>query len=167
MNGTETLYHRDDGHAQIFAVAEIARMASCGQVGAGKVWSSVKPPPPGWEREVPKYRVARDVRQAERARYRLEPPFGTGFESDVWQYGERAYAAGEIIETKEWPHPSFAPLNYSAEKVLDFFNTRMKSRLATTPWHIDRLRLDDGLTGNLVVQAAAPQLQPMDMRPAS
>ena len=37
--------------------------------------------------------------------------------------------SGEIVEAREWPHPPFHPLNYSAAKVLDFFNTRMKSRL--------------------------------------
>jgi hypothetical protein len=166
MEKTATIYHLD-GREMTLDVQEAARLVGPRQVGAGKGWSFVKPPPAGWEREVPKYRVARDVRQAERSRYRLEPPFGTGFESDVWQYGERAYAAGEIIETKEWPHPSFAPLNYSAEKVLDFFNTRMKSRLTTSPWFGDSLRLDDGLTGAPIVSAAPPQVKPMDLRPAS
>jgi hypothetical protein len=33
-------------------------------------------------------------------------------------------------------------LNYSAAKVLDFFNTRMKSRLHRSPGRGDRLRLD-------------------------
>jgi hypothetical protein len=51
--------------------------------------------------------------------------------------------SGEIVEAREWPHPSFHPLNYSAAKVLDLFNTRMKSRLQRSPWRGDRLRLDD------------------------
>jgi hypothetical protein len=28
-------------------------------------------------------------------------------DSDVWQYSERVMTAGEVIGTREWPHPSF------------------------------------------------------------
>jgi hypothetical protein len=123
------------------------------------------PPPPGWERETPKYRVIRDIHPAPKARFRFEPPFTNCSDSDTWQYGTRTMKAGEIIETREWPHPSFFPLNYGAKKVLDFFATRQKSRLARSPWEGDRLRLDDGLTGTTVVKVVPPQLQPMDLRP--
>src|SRR5882757_6700343 len=81
-------------------------------------------PFPGWERETPKYRATREVRPGEKARFRFEPPFAMASDSDTWQYATRPIAAGEIIETKEWPHPSFRQLNYAAAKVLDFFNTR-------------------------------------------
>jgi hypothetical protein len=124
-------------------------------------------PPPGWEREMPKYRVLRDIHPAEKARFRFEPPFASASDSSTWQYGTRILKAGEIVETGEWPHNSFFALNFSARKVLEFFRTRQKSRMQRSPWAGERLRLDDGLTGNLVVQAAAPQLQPMDLRPAS
>src|SRR5712675_582092 len=103
--------------------------------------------PPGWERETPKYRATRDIQPAEKARFRSETPFAHSFDSNTWQYGYRPIQTGEIVETREWPHASFRPLNYSAAKVLDFFNTRMKSRLPRSPWEGDRLRLDDGLTG--------------------
>jgi hypothetical protein len=146
--GTIELYDRA-GHGREFSLGEHARMVGCGQVGAGKDWSSVKPPPQGWEHEVPKYRARFDVQPPKLARLRLEPP--QEMAADIWQYGERAYKTGETIETKAWPHASFMPLNYGAERVLEFFNTRMRSRLATTPWEIDRLRLDDGLTGNITV----------------
>ena len=151
MQTSTTIYHRD-GREKTVDIHEASRLAGAGTVGAGKDWSFVKPPPAGWERVVPKYRVTRDVRPAERARYRFEPPFETIFESDVWQYGERAYKASEneIIFTKAWPHPSFHPLNYSAERVLEFFNSRMKSRLTTSPWCGDGLRLDDGLSGSAI-----------------
>jgi hypothetical protein len=124
-------------------------------------------PPPGWEREVPKYRVIRDTHPAPKARFRFEPPFASCSESDVWQYGERTVKAGEIIETKEWPHPHFFPLNYAAKTVLGFFNSAPKSRLARSPWasDIDRLRLDDGLTGTTVAKLVPPQIQSIDMRP--
>lgn len=104
-------------------------------------------PPPGWERETPKYRATRDIHPTTKARFRLEPPFASLSDSDVWQYGEQPIKAGEILETRAWPHPSFRPLNYGAGKVLDFFNSRQKSRLPLSPWRGDRIVLDDGLTG--------------------
>jgi hypothetical protein len=122
-------------------------------------------PPPGWEREIPKYRVSRDIQKTPKARFRFEPPFAHSFDSDVWQYGTRLMKAGEIVETTEWPHPSFHPLNYAAKKVLDFFTTRMKSRMQRSPWAGDRIRLDDGLTGPGVPSIVPPQLQPIDLRP--
>jgi hypothetical protein len=124
-------------------------------------------PPPGWELETPRYRAVREVHPAEKARFRFEPPFAMTSSSDVWQYAERTIKAGETIETRDWPHPSFRPLNYAAGKVLDFFNTRQKSRLARSPWEGDRLRLDDGLTGNEPILAVPSQLKPMNLRPAS
>jgi hypothetical protein len=124
-------------------------------------------PAPGWEREIPKYRVTRDIQPAQRARYRSEPPFAHCFDSDVWQYGERTLKAGETVETKAWPHPTFFPLNYSAKRTLDFFNFQMKSRLPRSPWHGDSLRLDNGLTGNTVTvdDAAMPRLEPISLKP--
>jgi hypothetical protein len=62
---------------------------------------------------------------------------------------------------------SFFPLNYAAQKVLGFFNSAPKSRLTRSPWAIDRLRLDDGLTGTTVVKLVPPQIQSMDMRPVA
>jgi hypothetical protein len=166
MSKTATIYHRD-GRERTVDIHEASRLAGAGTVGADKDWSFHKPPPLNWEREVPRYKATRDLRPAERARYRLEPPFETVFNSEIWQYGTREIKAGEIIETKEWPHPSFHPLNYGATKVLDFFNTRMKSRLALSPWFGDSLRLEDGLSGAPIVSAAPPQLKQMDLRPAS
>jgi hypothetical protein len=111
--------------------------------------------------------VVRDIRPAQKARFCLEPPFASCLDSDVWQYGEKPLKAGEIIETRAWPHPSFFPLNYGAKKVLAFFSLQMKSRMQRSPWAGDQIRLDNGLTGNAVTQATPPQLQPMDLRPAS
>lgn len=104
-------------------------------------------PPSGWEREPPKYRATRDIHPSPNSRHRFEPPFASLSDSDVWQYGERPIKAGEIIATTAWPHPSFRPLSYGAGKVLDFFNSRQKSRLPLSPWRGDRIALDDGLTG--------------------
>ena len=84
-------------------------------------------PPKGWER--------------------FETPFASYSDNDVWQYGERPVTAGEEIETREWPHPSFRALNYSAGRVLDFFNSRTRSRMAISPFQNGRVVLDDGLTG--------------------
>jgi hypothetical protein len=109
--------------------------------------SNGSPAPPGWERETPRYRASRDIQPATKARFRFEPPFSTIWDSEVWQYGAQPVKAGEEFESRDWPHPSFRPLNYSAGKVLDFFNSRMKSRLPRSPFAGDRIRLDDGLTG--------------------
>lgn len=164
---TQTLYHRD-GHEQTFTAAEISRMASCGQVGANRDWSSVAPPPPGWERTVPKYLVTRDVRPAERARYRHETPFASCSDSDVWQYGDREYAAGEIVETTNWPHASMQGLNYSGQQVLAFFKAEMKSRLPVSPWYRDQVRLSNGLSNAPgISDVKPPQLQPMNLRPVA
>jgi hypothetical protein len=108
---------------------------------------SFSAPPPGWEREVPRYRATRSVHPSPNARHLRESPFSSFSDSSVWQFAERDYKAGEEILSRAWPHPSFHPLNYSAAKVLDFFNSRQKSRLGRSPWQGDRLVLDDGMTG--------------------
>ena len=162
--GTIALYERD-GHERTFSLGEHARMVSCGQVGVGKDYSSVKPPPIGWQHEVPKYRARRDIQPMEKARFRTEPPFGTGVGVDRWQYGTREIKRGEIIESKDWPHVSFEPMNYSAEQVLKFFNTREKLRLPTTPWFGNGIRLDDG-NGPAVIVIDVPQ-SPQPPQPVS
>ena len=87
--GTIALYDRD-GREKIFTLAEHARMVGNGQVGPGREWSSVAPPPASWERVVPRYKVSRH-RPAGAAgplshSNRRSRPVAT----DVWQYGERA-----------------------------------------------------------------------------
>ena len=131
--------------------------------------NTIHQPSPGWEREVPRYRVVRDIQPAEKARFRSEPPFAEVWDSDTWQYGTRILKAGEIIESREWPHPSFRPLNYGAKKVLEFFNLQMKSRLPRSPWHGAQLRLDNGLTGDTVTvdDAATPKVPRMSLVPVS
>lgn len=93
-------------------------------------WSFTKPPPIGWHREVPKYRVTIQggVYPSPNNRFRFEPPFASCSDNNVWQYATRPYDHGEIIETREWPHASFHPLNYAAEKVLDYFSRTRSSR---------------------------------------
>jgi hypothetical protein len=166
MDKMTTIFHQD-GREQTIDVHEASRLVGAGQAGAGKGWSFHKPPPDNWNFETPKYRATRDLRPAERDRHRSEPPFAKVFVSDVWQFGERPIKAGEIIETRAWPHESFSPLNYGAGRILDYFNQRQKSRLARSPWYGDRLRLDDGLTGPVHVEIARPQVQPMNLRPVA
>lgn len=101
----------------------------------------------------------------EKARFRFEPPFASCLDGSVWQYGERLNKAGEVIETTEWPHPSF--LNYGAKKVLEFFRNGQKSRMQRSPWANGQIRLDNSLNGHIVVEAVPPQLKSMDLRPAS
>jgi hypothetical protein len=122
-------------------------------------------PPLNWKREIPKYRISRETKPAPKERFRFEPPFSSGSESDVWQYGERVHKAGEIIETTEWPNPgTMTALNYSARQVLEFFNSRQKSRLPRSPWANDQVRLDDGLSGPLPT-IKAPQPEPVRLQP--
>jgi hypothetical protein len=60
------------------------------------------------------------------------------------------YRAGEVIATTEWPNPgTMTPLNYSAAQVMEFFNSRMKSRLPREPWRNGQVALADGLTGSI------------------
>jgi hypothetical protein len=122
-------------------------------------------PPLNWKREIPKYRISRDTKPSPKTRFRFEPPFSSGSESDVWQYGERVHKTGEIIETTEWPNPgTMTALNYSARQVMEFFTSRQKSRLPRSPWNNDQVRLDDGLS-NPLPKIGLPQMQPMDLRP--
>jgi hypothetical protein len=121
-------------------------------------------PPDGWEFETPRYRVVRDTQPAEKPRFRSEPPFSSSSSSSIWQYGERPLKAGEIIETTEWPKADFFPLNYSAKKVLEFFNSTPKSYLPRSPW-AGRIRLENRMSGPAEVHPVPPQLQPMDLRP--
>jgi hypothetical protein len=166
MSKTTTIYHRD-GRERTLDVHEASRLVGTGTIREDKEWSLQKPPPIGWEREIPKYRATRDVHPALKERHRHEPPFGMTMDNDCWQYAPRPIKAGEIIETKDWPHPSFFPLNFGAGKVLEFFRTRQKSRMALRPWHGDSIRLDDGLSGTTIVSVVPPQLKSMDLRPAS
>jgi hypothetical protein len=123
-------------------------------------------PPLNWKREIPKYRISRETKPAPKERFRFEPPFSSGSESDVWQYGERVHKAGEIIETTEWPNPgTMTPLNYSARQIMEFFTSRQKSRLARTPWRDGHVVLDDGLS-NPLPKIAMPAVQAMGPQPA-
>jgi hypothetical protein len=121
-------------------------------------------PPLDWKREIPRYRISRETKPAPKARFRFEPPFASGSDASTWQYGERAFKAGETIETTEWPNPgTMTPLNYSARQVMEFFTSRQKSRLPRSPWANDQVRLDDGLSGPM--PKIRPPVQP-DQQPA-
>lgn len=141
-----TIFRRD-GRERAVGVHEASRLA-----GAGKDWSFEAPPPPGWERETPRYKVMADTKPAPKERFRYEPPFALLSESDTWQFGTRLHKAGEIIETREWPNPgTFNPEDLVARKIMDFYTTRQKSRLQRSPFNGDRLVLDDGLGGGAPV----------------
>jgi hypothetical protein len=100
-----------------------------------------------WDREIPIYRITRDLKPSTKSRFKFEPPFAQLADSDVWQYSDRPIAAGAEISSTAWPQPSMTPLNESGRRVLEFFRTRQHSRLPLSPWRGDRIRLDDGLTG--------------------
>lgn len=158
---TVTIYNRDGSIATL--PAEQARYRVYTNPGE---WSLTAPAPLNWDREIPRYRAGCDLGPAPRARYRTEPPFATCYDGS-WQYGEEPIKAGDIIETKSWPHPSFRPLNYSAGRVLDFFNLRMKSRMGLSPFRGDRIELNDGISGPLSFEVKSPKPQQFDTRPAA
>ena len=167
MEKTVTIYHRDGSQERTVDVFEAGNLAGSGQVGNGKDWSFSRPDPIGWEREIPRYKTTCSLQPSPRPRHRSEPPFTTVWDTAVYQYATKPLAAGEIIETTDWPHPSFLPLNFSAGRVLDFFNTATKSRLPVSPWHNGRARLDTGLGGPGITDVRPPQLQPMNLRPVA
>jgi hypothetical protein len=118
--------------------------------------------PRNWQREIPKYRVMRETKPAEKHRFTLDRPFSQMSDAATWQYGERLYKAGEVIETTEWPCAgTMVPLNYSAREVMRFFNLAQKSRLQRSPWHDGRVRLDDGLSGALP-KIIGPKVAPIN-----
>ncbi len=106
-------------------------------------------PPPGWDREVPRYKVTRPLKLAAEVRFQFEPPIAT-MDSDVWQYwnGPGKLKRFAVVATRNWPHPSFEPLNESARRVHEWFLARNgRSPLPARPWVGDRIELvelDDG-----------------------
>jgi hypothetical protein len=125
-------------------------------------------PPLDWKRTIPKYRISRETLPSPKERHRFEPPFSSVSDGSVWQYSDRIYKQNEVIATTEWPNPgTMTPLNYSARQVMEFFNSRQKSRLPRSPWANDQVRLDDGLTGTgpTMAQIAPPPLKRVDLRP--
>ena len=121
--------------------------------------------PAGWERIIPRYRVTRDVKPAEKRRFAFEPPFATVMNPEVWQYGTEPLSAGQIVSTTEWPYPNWFPLNYSAKKTLEFFNSGTKSRMPRSPWRGDRLVLADGFHSDGPPRPVNVRPEPFDTRP--
>jgi hypothetical protein len=157
-----TIYHRDG--ASLTLPADEARNRAYFQPAE---WSLTKPPPLNWQLEVPLYRASRDVRPSPNPRHRHEPPFATIFDSDVWQQATQPVTAGEEFSSREWPHPSFQPKNYAAERVLSFFKGAMKSRLPRGPFRGDRIELSDGISGPLSFEVKSPKPAPFNSRPAA
>ena len=160
-----TIYHRD-GREREVDVHTASRLVGVGQAGLGEAWFFHKQPPLGWELEVPRYKATREVPPAPLARFRHEPPHAENYDG-CWQYGTQLVERGAEIETTDWPHSSFLPLNYSAERVLAFFNAGMKSRMTLSPWHNGRVRLDNGLSNAPGIVSKPPQPAPFSTRPAA
>src|SRR5258707_1007119 len=102
-------------------------------------------PTPGWEKEIPRYKATRDLKPSPNARHRLETPFASQSDNDVWQYAERPIAAGAEISTDCWPSSSMIGLNTAAREILEFFRNRQRSRMQLKPIRDGRVYLDDGL----------------------
>jgi hypothetical protein len=120
-------------------------------------------PPLNWKREIPKYRINHETKPASKERFRFEMPFSQIMDPSVWQYGEKIWPAGSVIETTEWPNAgSMTALNYSASQVLQFFGERQKSRLGRAPWRDGQVFLNDGL-GGPQPKIGLPNLQTVEL----
>jgi hypothetical protein len=159
-----TIYNTITGEARTVPQVQAEHMAR----NTYGEWSFMKPLPEGWDRVVPKYRTQVALHPSPLARHRHETPITFSTDSALWQYAEKPVAAGEIVETIEWPHLSMMPLNDSATAVRDYLRDHMNSRLPQTPWRQGRLNLDDGLTGTIpdagVLRPALPQAAPQPVR---
>src|SRR5882724_1825195 len=103
-------------------------------------------PPQGWEYEVPRYRATCDLWPASKAHFKtVRPVPGLADVEDIWQYGRRFIAAGEVITTIDWPHVSFRPINESARRVHAYFLARNRSWLPIRPWDDGHVVLTDGV----------------------
>jgi hypothetical protein len=139
----QTIYNVLTGEARSVPQVQAEHMAT----NTRGEWSFKKPLPPGWDKEIPRYRASISLHPSAYARHRTEPPFVSSTDNGMWQYAERPVSAGEELEITVWPHASMVPLNESARRVLDYFTSHLKSRLPQTPWRNGRLRLEDGLSG--------------------
>lgn len=158
-----TIYNQFTGEVRTIPMVQAEHMVR----NSRGEWSFKEPLPAGWDREIPRYKVTRAVKPAERARYRFEKPFSSIGDNDVWQYAERQRAAGETIETTAWPHASFVGLNETARRTLEFFNSHQKSRLPLSPWRDGRLYLSDGLSGaSPALNVLRPPPAPTSPKPA-
>ena len=88
----------------------------------------------GWERTVPKYKAARDLHPSANDRFKFEPPFTDIADSDEYQYATHPIKVGQEIQTRDWPYPSLVPPNFAGQKILEFFNRALESRLPRLPF---------------------------------
>jgi len=100
IGGSVTIYSPDGGSLTLDAEQARYRV----YLNPGE-WSFSPPPPPDWDREIPRYRATRDLHPSPNSRHRFESPFSTVMDPDVWQQSTAPIAAGETIETLECPMP--------------------------------------------------------------
>lgn len=153
-----TIWDKTTGKPRTVNILEANRL-----VGGGG-WTHTAPLPAGWDRETPRYRASQDLLPAALPRHMSEKPFTEQDASNRWQYSDREIRAGEIIETRSWPHTSMQPENEIARQIREFFTTRQRSRMNASPFINGRLALEDGLTFGAVTVANhgyAPAPQPI------
>jgi hypothetical protein len=105
-------------------------------------------PPPGWQTQLPKYRATCDLWPPVKAQLRNALPIPRMADlDDVWQYAHDPIAAGDVIMSEGWPHPSLKPINESARRVHEYFLARNgKVWLPLRPWQDGRIVLDDKIS---------------------
>jgi hypothetical protein len=100
-----------------------------------------------WDRTIPKYLVTRDLHGPVHRRLIHESPVSFSSDDSCFQYSPpEGLKAGQEVELTSWPHTSMRPINQSGRMVMEFFRTRMKSRMALRPWNGTKIVIDDGLT---------------------
>jgi hypothetical protein len=95
-----TIYNTITGESRTVPQVQAEHMAT----NTRGEWSFAKPLPPGWDREIPRYRVQVDLHPSPLARHRTEPPFVSSTDSTMYQFAERHLRAGEEISLSDWPH---------------------------------------------------------------
>jgi hypothetical protein len=138
-----TIYNHLTGEV---ATAEFGQAQDTVRISRGE-WRFEKPLPPGWDKEIPRYRAQIDLLPPLKDGWRQERPFSVMGDGNRWQYmelGRECIRAGEELSTTAWPHESMIGLNDAGRVVLEHFRTRQKSRLRLSPWENGRVALDDG-----------------------
>jgi len=140
------LYNHATGEVRHLTISEANNT-----IGFDKSWSRDRPPPKGWERQVPQYRATRDLHPPVLDRMGHDTPWASTMDEICWQYAPGPIRKGEVVETKSWPHESFEPINYAAKQILQFFNEREKSRMQLSPWFNGEVRLETGNEGTSIL----------------
>jgi hypothetical protein len=96
--------------------------------------------PTDWQLQTPRYKASRDLWPPSKPQFRHLPPTPCLSEADdIWQFANRPIAAGNFINTEDWPHWSFEPINESARHVHGYFLAHKNRWMPLRPFEEGRL----------------------------